>query len=117
MTTARLTVLERFLRAFITTDERYEWVVRSGLNGLDYWGSYVRFQYARWGSIYFPLTVNHAHITTGGVQYFHPRVEDLQQCLDDNGVPIGPECCNAPDGEYVIGPEHADAVIAVLRNG
>ncbi len=118
MTTAQRTVLARFKRAF-PESEGWRWneakVAFTG--GQDHWGPYARLEYARRASIYFPLTVNHAHIVPRSVRNFRPRAEELQQSLDDNGVPIGPEWCNTPDGEYIIGPEHADAIIEALRNG
>ena len=118
MTAAHRTVLARFVSAFPSSGGRGRWHAARGADpeGQDYWGPYIRFNYVRGASIFFPLTVDHAHIVPAYVQNFRPRVEDLQQCLDDNGVPIGPECCNAPVGEYVIGPEHADAIIEILRN-
>ena len=120
MTAAHRTVLARFRRGF-RASEGWRWNEARGsrIGGEDYWGPYTRLQYASRASIYFPLTVDHAHIVPGTVRNFRPRAEELQQCLDDNQVPIGPELCNSqqPQGEYVIGPEHADAVIEVLRNG
>ena len=113
------TVLARFRRAFPEGEGVGRWNEARGAHtgGEDYWGPSTSFRYAGRGTtIYFPHTVDHAHLPTHyPMRCFGQRAEALQQCLSDNGVPIGPAWCNSPVGEYVIGPEHPDAIIEVLR--
>lgn len=111
------TVLARFRLAFPESARWYG--PKQGFGHGDNGNLYMRLEYAKRGSIYFPIGVNHAHIVPSWVKNFRPRAEGLQQCLEENGVPLG--CGNANRDrsslQYIIESQHADAIIAVLLNG
>ena len=110
LATAQETVLARFRRAFPESERWFG--PKQGYGSGDDANSYERFQFREYGSsIYFPHGEDHAHIVPRSVRRFRPVSELLQQCLDENRVPLGCE------DQYVVRPQHADAIIAVLRKG
>ena len=106
-------IWKRFECAF--PESKYWHGPKRGYGAGDNGNRYMRLQYASGASIYFPLSVNHAHIVPRSVRNFRPRAEELQRCLDENKVPKG--CRKQDSDQYVIGLEHADAIIEILRNG
>ena len=118
MAEAQETVLARFERAFPVRECWHG--PKQGYGAGDNLNEYMRFQYAPGASIYFllPSSVNHAHIVPRSVRNFRPRAEELQQCLDENEVPKGcpKQDRDSSSRQYIIRPEHADAIIEILRN-
>ena len=102
--------MARFRRAF-PASEGWCWNDRpkQGYGPGDNSSLYERFQFEGYGSsVYFPLEADHAHLVPKAVRRFGPAAESLQRCLDEHDVPLGCE------NQYVIGPQHVDAVIAAL---
>ena len=114
MTIAQDTVLARFRRAFPESERWFG--PKQGFGNGDNGNRYMRLEYANRASIYFPLGVDHAHMVSRSVINFRPRAEALQQCLEENEVPRGCAKSNADSSshQYVIGSQHANAIIAAL---
>ncbi len=116
-------VFQRFRQAFPVGEGWWRWNDRrkKGRGAGDCANWYERFVYVgREGpSIYFPIGEDHAHITQSAVRSFGTRAEALQHCLNEVGVPLG---CEGVEGDpstaqWVVHPQHADAIIEVLREG
>ncbi len=98
--TAPMTVLEKFIKAFPTLHEEKK--------------SDNTISFGRGATVYFRKTrvgPNEARISTKWVQNF-PNASKLQAYLKRSKVPIDPSESH-PD--YKIGPKHADQVIAILK--
>ena len=110
MAEAQGTVLARFRRAF-PESKGWEWSRQEGLGGTGRFGPCRKLQYRSRATLYFrdEERGNVARVAGQASRFPHAMREYLA-----NNVPHVEE---NKHWDYCIGPEHADAIIEVLRNG